>query len=493
MPQVTNASNANASAPQTKNQSEAPENQTQLLFDQLFSLVNELDEDAVKRITTEISQNGLVNSEAIASDTDNVALFSEVIISDKDTMSDENNVEFNTSFTNLIDTLKTLITDDNTEESDDIIASLSRDKSNKIGAPSINTENIIQPAQTHQGRLFSYKNVNNNMASPVKPISNAESNITTDKLSEVVKLVEQAICSRKSAQSTPENEASKAPSEVKQNSAIDEAIEINTELSRSNKGKLNLHEASSVKKEEMINLGKSSQTNGELVPSQDYKNAASKQAVLNSSIGKNTQSEIGAQGATRVVELSQHYNANTAHQTNIQHNAIDAHTGGDAGQDNNNSQPHSHSLKSHAPLSTIQKLNMADKAWKEALVRQVEMHMKDGGKSLELSLNPKQLGRMTVSIHMAGDTASVQISTETSAAANMLLESETKLAQMMQDMGLKLNVLQAGLSGKNNQNSNSDDNGKNSASRNTEISDDEKELDKTKLNNLDKSILNIVA
>ncbi|MBT5798844.1 MAG: hypothetical protein HOI17_03275, partial [Alphaproteobacteria bacterium] len=87
MPQVTNASNANASAPQTKNQSEAPENQTQLLFDQLFSLVKELDEDAVKRITTEISQNGLENSEAIASDTDNVALFSEVIISDKDTMS----------------------------------------------------------------------------------------------------------------------------------------------------------------------------------------------------------------------------------------------------------------------------------------------------------------------------------------------------------------------------------------------------------------------
>ena len=121
------------------------------------------------------------------------------------------------------------------------------------------------------------------------------------------------------------------------------------------------------------------------------------------------------------------------------------------------------------------------------------MQLKEGGKTLNLSLNPKQLGKMTVSINMVGDDTSIQISTETSAAATLLLESESKLAQMMQDIGLRLNLLQAGLSGKNDKDSSQDDRSDTASKSDKGSSDDETEINKTNLNKLDKSILNIVA
>ena len=136
---------------------------------------------------------------------------------------------------------------------------------------------------------------------------------------------------------------------------------------------------------------------------------------------------------------------------------------------------------------------MADKAWKDALVRKVEMQLKEGSKTLDISLNPKQLGRMTVSINISGDDASVQISTETSSAANILLESESKLAQMMQEIGLRLNLLQANLSGKNEKQTKRDENAKNLAKKTSDPSTDGNGLNETDFKKLDNSILNIVA
>jgi flagellar hook-length control protein FliK len=171
----------------------------------------------------------------------------------------------------------------------------------------------------------------------------------------------------------------------------------------------------------------------------------------------------------------------------------DMHSGGDGAQDGSEHQQPSSPHRSSSPLSAIQKLDMADKAWKEALVRQVEMQLKEGGKTLDLSLNPKQLGKMTVSINMVGDDTSIQISTETSAAATLLLESESKLAQMMHDIGLRLNLLHAGLSGKNDKDSSQKERSNVSSKAGRDSSDDETEINKTNLNKLDKSILNIVA
>ena len=136
---------------------------------------------------------------------------------------------------------------------------------------------------------------------------------------------------------------------------------------------------------------------------------------------------------------------------------------------------------------------MADKAWKEALVRQVEKQMKEGGKTLDITLNPKQLGRMTVSINLTGDDASIQISTETSGAASILLESESKLAQMMQEIGLRLNLLQASLSDKHKKGTKEDENIDKRTQKASTTSEERSRLDERNLKNIDNSILNIFA
>merc|ERR1711991_582154 len=149
--------------------------------------------------------------------------------------------------------------------------------------------------------------------------------------------------------------------------------------------------------------------------------------------------------------------------------------------------------RNSSPLSTIQKLNMADKAWKEILTRKIETQLKDGNKTLDISLNPKQLGRMTVSINISGDDASIQISTETSAAANILLESEGKLAQMMQDIGLRLSLLQASFSSKHEKETKQGSDNEKLSKSNKELLEDKTGLSKTNLEKIDNSILNTIA
>ena len=72
------------------------------------------------------------------------------------------------------------------------------------------------------------------------------------------------------------------------------------------------------------------------------------------------------------MELSQQLTSNATSQSNIQNNSLDMHSGGNSGQDSIEYQSQNQILRANSPLSTIQKLNMADKAWKEVLVRQIE-------------------------------------------------------------------------------------------------------------------------
>ena len=217
------------------------------------------------------------------------------------------------------------------------------------------------------------------------------------------------------------------------------------------------------------------------------------QTGLSTSANKNHLAEIKAGASTRQVELSHQFSNSTANQTNTQIGGLDTHSGDSTGQDGNENQQSTQQHRSNSPLSIIHKLNMADKAWKEALVRQVERQLKEGNKTLDITLNPKQLGKMTVSINVSGDDASIQIFTETSAAAGILLESEGKLAQMMQDIGLRLNLLQASLSDKHNKEAKQDSNTEKRTQKANETSEDETRVGKINLGNLDNSILNIIA
>ena len=504
MTHITSGTNASLSSSHTTQQTDTADNQTETLFDSLFSIVSELDAQAVGLITSRLSQAGLIDSE-LNSDTENFALFTDTPISNINTLFKKGDAAENPINDSLVERLNSLIDNGHLHNRDTVTASLEQDFSdepaNKIGtlnALDANSEKIgelpIQNNQRFSNPHLPYLNANANQKHAFITARNTHNMQGSDKLLHVVKLIEQAILSRKAAQpvsqTTDEMKTSPKLTEI---SALDEAVEAVSELKNMQKRKISLDITATPKKMEIADLSKDTPNNKDILNAPEIKNAAINQASLGAPNIKNSMPEISAQTSTRQVELSQQFNNNSAGQTHTQIIGTDMHSGGDGGQDSSEHQQPSQPLRTTSPLSAIQKLDMADKAWREALVRQVELQLKEGGKTLNLSLNPKQLGKMTVSINMVGDDTSIQISTETSAAATLLLESESKLAQMMQDIGLRLNLLQAGLSGKNDKDSSQDDRSDTASKSDRGSSDDETEINKTNLNKLDKSILNIVA
>ncbi|MDA9955790.1 flagellar hook-length control protein FliK, partial [bacterium] len=83
-------------------------------------------------------------------------------------------------------------------------------------------------------------------------------------------------------------------------------------------------------------------------------------------------------------------------------------------------------------------LNTRDVQWGQRLVAQIEKLSSNGEGKLELSLRPKNLGDMHISLEFKGDEAQVRIVTETSAASRVLIGAEDRLAQMLDAAGFKL-------------------------------------------------------
>ncbi|MEK9640732.1 MAG: hypothetical protein VW299_08295, partial [Alphaproteobacteria bacterium] len=422
MTHITSGTNASLSSSHTTKQTDTADNQTETLFDSLFSIVSELDSQAVGLITSKLSQAGSVEPE-LSSDTENFTLFTDTPISNIDNLFKKRDATENPINDSLIEHLNSLLDNGHLHNRDTVTASLeqgfSDEPANKIGtlnALPANSEKIselpIQNNQRFSNPHLPYLNANANQQHALITARNTASNTHnmqgSDKLLHVVKLIEQAILSRKAAQP-----ASQATAEMKSSpklteiSALDEAIEVASELKNMQKGKINLDIIATPKKTEIADLSKDTPNNKDILNVPEIKNAAINPASLGPPSIKNSMPEISAQTSTRQVELSQQFNNNSAGQTPTQIIGADIHSGGDGGQDSSDHQQPSQPLRTTSPLSAIQKLDMADKAWREALVRQVEMQLKEGGKTLNLSLNPKQLGKMTVSINMVGDDTSI--------------------------------------------------------------------------------------
>ena len=87
-------------------------------------------------------------------------------------------------------------------------------------------------------------------------------------------------------------------------------------------------------------------------------------------------------------------------------------------------------------------LNMLSKSWGEKLIEKIEKSIVDGIEKIELSLSPKSLGKLNVTINMQDSVAKINIVAESSSVAALLGEAEAKLSQMMEATGLKLASLQ---------------------------------------------------
>jgi len=75
------------------------------------------------------------------------------------------------------------------------------------------------------------------------------------------------------------------------------------------------------------------------------------------------------------------------------------------------------------------------------LLQRVQKGLAGGKDQLDFQLNPRNLGKMQISLVMHNDRTNIQIHTETSAAAAMLSDAEGRLAQMLEASGLRLGNL----------------------------------------------------
>ena len=80
------------------------------------------------------------------------------------------------------------------------------------------------------------------------------------------------------------------------------------------------------------------------------------------------------------------------------------------------------------------------------LLQRVQKGLAGGKDQLDFQLNPRNLGKMQISLVIQNDRTNIQIQTETSAAASMLSDSEARLAQMLEASGLRLGNLNSGQS-----------------------------------------------
>ena len=96
-------------------------------------------------------------------------------------------------------------------------------------------------------------------------------------------------------------------------------------------------------------------------------------------------------------------------------------------------------------------LDMQDDNWSEMLVRRIDKEFRGGGKGLEIEMSPRHLGRLQITLTQQQEQTHINMRTENSSAAQMLIEAETRLSQMLESSGLKLGMFNASSDGRGNQ------------------------------------------
>ena len=503
MTHVSGDTHAGVASSPAKKQAEKIDNPSENLFENLFSIVSELDPDSVNFLSDELSKKQIIDTEA-RTQTVNIEQFNyENTNIDSSSMIEERDV-LKTNLASAMEKIRSILNNENIQQQMNGSNSSTQDISTKLknlfnynGDFTENTKGIransLLTNNSFYGQPLTYPNSNLNFLGINNSPNASKSN---EKLFEVVKLIEQALVSKDTSHPQPQTIAqikSAKSSKINANSAFDEAIEFQNELKISKKANVGLESLSNPRKELALNVSKDGVGNKNNLTAHEFKQTILNQAELSSLNNQNNLKEVKIGTTTRQVELGQQIANNSTNQPSAQIGGLDMNSGDGTGQDSNENHQLTQQHRNSSALSTIYKLNMADKAWKEALVRQVEKQLKEGGKTLDITLNPKQLGRMTVSINLTGDDASIQISTETSGAASILLESESKLAQMMQEIGLRLNLLQASLSDKHKKGTKEDENIDKRTQKASTTSEERSRLDERNLKNIDNSILNIFA
>ena len=91
-----------------------------------------------------------------------------------------------------------------------------------------------------------------------------------------------------------------------------------------------------------------------------------------------------------------------------------------------------------AYIETQETLDLLESSWGEKFVRIIRNNIKNGQYKVNLSLEPKNLGKLKVEVELNGDKTEVKINADNKITANILNENQHKLSEMMEKDQLKL-------------------------------------------------------
>ncbi|MDA9672538.1 flagellar hook-length control protein FliK [Alphaproteobacteria bacterium] len=99
------------------------------------------------------------------------------------------------------------------------------------------------------------------------------------------------------------------------------------------------------------------------------------------------------------------------------------------------------SLASSMAENWLEMLDMQDENWAEQLVKRVERNLVNAKEGIDFELNPRSLGKLHVNLSLQHNEAQLQMRTETSQAAQMITDAQSRLSAMLEDAGMKLAYL----------------------------------------------------
>ena len=90
----------------------------------------------------------------------------------------------------------------------------------------------------------------------------------------------------------------------------------------------------------------------------------------------------------------------------------------------------------------VYRLNVQQNGWADTMVRQLQTNLQNGTGAVRIILEPRNLGRLQVTMGLRDGRASIRIATDTKQAASLLSDSRAHLAQMFEQSGLRLTNMQ---------------------------------------------------
>ena len=94
-------------------------------------------------------------------------------------------------------------------------------------------------------------------------------------------------------------------------------------------------------------------------------------------------------------------------------------------------------------------LDMMEDNWAETLVKRIERALGQKEEGIDFELNPRSLGRLRVNLSLVNDQTHIHMKAESASAAQIIGDAEHRLAQMLEQSGMKLAQFssQSGLAG----------------------------------------------